>query len=49
MNTKRFEDGLVLLGALIMLLGFSSALNTAFADEAGALDAPLISEVSTTS
>jgi len=31
MNTKLFENGLVLLGALIVLFGVTSALNMALA------------------
>jgi len=35
MKTGKFENGLALLGALIVLLGVSFAANTALADEAG--------------
>ncbi len=35
MYTKIVEKGLVMLGALIVLIGVSSAINMALADEAG--------------
>ena len=48
MITKTIENGLTLLGALIVLFGFMSALNTAFADGVDDIDATLKIEVSTT-
>jgi hypothetical protein len=48
MNTRKFENGLALLGVLIILFGVSSAANTAFASEVGALNPSLNIAVSTT-
>lgn len=41
MYTKIIEKGLVMLGALIVLVGVSSAINMALADEAGELTSNL--------
>jgi len=48
MNSRKVENGLALLGVLIVLFGVSSAANTAFASEADALDTSLKITVSTT-
>ncbi len=48
MNSRKLENGLALLGALIVLLGVGSAANTALASEADAVSASLKIEVSTT-
>ena len=48
MITKTIETGLALLGALIVFVGFASALNTAFAAGADDIDATLKTEVSAT-
>ena len=49
MNSKRFENGLALVAALIVLIGVGSAANNALAEEAGALDATLKIVATTTS
>jgi len=48
MNTRKFENGLALIGVLIVLFGVSSAANTAFASEADSLSPYLKISVSTT-
>jgi len=48
MNSRKFENGLALLGVLIVLFGVSSAANTAFASEADELGTSLKIAVSTT-
>jgi hypothetical protein len=48
MNSRKFENGLALLGVLIVLFGVSSAANTAFASEADVLGSSLKITVSTT-
>lgn len=48
MYTKIIEKGLIMLGALIVLIGVSSAINTALADEACERNSTLIIEASTT-
>ena len=47
MNMKKVENGLALLGALIVLLGVTAAANTALADEASVSGLALISEIAT--
>lgn len=47
MKTGKFENGLALLGALIVLFGVTFAANTALADEAISLNPTLKIEVST--
>jgi hypothetical protein len=47
MYTKKIENVLALLGALIVLLGVTAAANTALADEATVSDSTLISEIAT--
>lgn len=46
MNSRKIENGLALLGALIILFGVSVAANTALADDAVA-DSTLKIEVAT--
>jgi hypothetical protein len=48
MTARRIENGLALLGVLIILFGVSFAANTAFASEADALGTSLKTAVSTT-
>ncbi len=48
MITKTIETGLALLGALIVFVGFASALNTALADGVDDIDPTLKIEVSAT-
>ena len=48
MNSRKFENGLALLGVLIVLFGVSSAANTAFASEADAMSSDLKITVSPT-
>jgi hypothetical protein len=48
MNSRKFENGLALLGVLIVLFGVSSAANTALASEAGTPAPSLKIEVSPT-
>jgi len=47
MNTRKIENGLALLGVLIVLFGVSSAANTAFASETDAFSTSLKIAVST--
>ena len=47
MYTTKAQNRLVLLFAVIVLVGFSSALNTAFAAQAGEPDSTLKIETST--
>lgn len=47
MKSGKVENGLALLGVLIVLVGVSSAANTALADEAGSLNATLKIEAPT--
>ncbi len=49
MKTRKFENVLALIGALIVLVGVGSAATNALAAEAGSLDATLKIEASTTS
>jgi hypothetical protein len=48
MNSRKVENGLALLGVLIVLFGVSSAANTAFASEADAVGTSLKIAVSPT-
>ncbi len=48
MITKAIENGLAVLGALIVFVGFASALNTAFAAGANDIDENLKTEISIT-
>jgi len=48
MYTKIIEKGLVMLGALIVLIGVSSAINTALADAASEPTSTLKIEASAT-
>lgn len=48
MYTSKAQNRLALLLAVILLVGFSSALNTAFAAEAGGPNSTLKIETSTT-
>ena len=48
MRTGRIENGLAILGALIIVFAVSSAANEALADEARTLDGTLKIESSTT-
>ncbi len=48
MNNGKIENGLALLGVLIVLLGVSFAASTALADEVDSLTPTLISESPTT-
>lgn len=48
MNSRKIENGLAVLGALIILLGVSAAANLALADEAVTADSSLKIEVPTT-
>ena len=48
MNTRKFENGLALLGVLIVMFGVGAAANTALANEAEALNSSLKISVSTT-
>jgi len=48
MYTTKTQNRLALLFALIIIVGFSSALNTAFAADTGELNSPLKIETSTT-
>lgn len=48
MKTGRIENGLALLGALIVLVGVSFAANTALADEVGSANPTLKIEAPTT-
>jgi hypothetical protein len=47
MRTGRFENGLAILGALIIVFAVSSAANQALADEARVIDGTLKIESST--
>jgi len=47
MKTGKVENGLALLGVLIVLLGVTSAANMALADEADTLDSTLKIEAPT--
>jgi len=47
MNSRKIENVLALLGALIILFGVSVAANTALADDAAVADSTLKIEVST--
>ena len=47
MRTGRFENGLAILGVLIIIFAVGSAANQALADEAGNLDGVLKIESST--
>ena len=46
MKSGKVENGLALLGVLIVLFGVTSAANTALADEAGTLNSTLKIEAS---
>jgi hypothetical protein len=48
MKTGKFENGLALLGALIVLIGVTFAANTALADAAIGLNPTLNVEATTT-
>jgi hypothetical protein len=48
MNPRKFENGLALLGVLIVMFGVGAAANTALASEAEALNSSLKISVSTT-
>ena len=48
MKLRKLENGLAVLGALIVIFGVTAAANTALADEAGAFDTTLKIEASTT-
>jgi len=48
MYTRKIENGLALLAALIVLFGVSSAASIALADDAGTMGPDLKKEVSTT-
>jgi hypothetical protein len=47
MNSRKFENGLALIGVLIVIFGVGAAANTALASEAGALNSSLKIAVST--
>jgi len=47
MNSRKFENGLALIGVLIVFFGVGAAANTALASEAEALNANLKIAVST--
>ncbi len=48
MNTKKVENLLALLAALIVLFGVSTAANMALADDANTMDLTLKTEATTT-
>ena len=48
MKLEKLVDGLALLGVAIVLIGVTSAANSALADDAGAFDATLKIEASST-